>query len=84
MELWKCWLTFRIPHIGNIYINREFYSKKILSFVDEACRHTGDKLKLLKWLIKFDALEESEFRFQIPFTIGRCFADCMHPGLNDS
>ncbi|GBN56383.1 hypothetical protein AVEN_73428-1 [Araneus ventricosus] len=49
---------FRSRHIGKITVHPNFYFTALSSFVKEAVKRSGKKLKMIKWLVTFDAVTE--------------------------
>ncbi|GBL79525.1 hypothetical protein AVEN_16-1 [Araneus ventricosus] len=73
---------WKIPHVAKIHIANDFYADVLYSFIHYACKENDDNLKVLKWFIKFDALEKSVFD-RLPCSIMNYFFECLHPGLVD-
>ncbi|KAF8770371.1 uncharacterized protein LOC129987490 [Argiope bruennichi] len=74
--------TSSIP-IVEVYIRFAFFANKIFQFVEYACKKNYNKLKILAWLMKFDAINPTEFH-QMPQSTVNCIADCMYPGVSDA
>ncbi|GBO31293.1 hypothetical protein AVEN_45374-1 [Araneus ventricosus] len=73
---------WKIPHVAKIHIDNDFYADILYSLINYACKGNDDNLKVLKWFIKFEALEKSVFE-RLPCSIMNYFFKCMHLELDD-
>ncbi|KAF8766621.1 hypothetical protein HNY73_019668 [Argiope bruennichi] len=69
--------------VGKIIVYDNLYCCIILNFVESVFKYTDKKLKILKWLLNFNILKESEF-YRLPADIVNDFVNFLCPEFPDT